>query len=96
MGAVPTGSIPAVGGSNGLDHPTSDLNAMFNPEFMNNMTNSLEDFTGTDLFRTGPDDDINFERDFGHWFITDDDMGTGPDGDIDFERNFRHLSINSG
>jgi len=86
MGVVPTGSRPGVGGSNGLGGPTSELNRMFNPEFMNNMTTSLEDFAGTDLFRAEPDDDINFERDFGEWFIASDDMGT--DRDINFERDF--------
>jgi len=83
MGVIPTGSGPGAGlvggGNSGLGGPTSDLNTMFNPEFMNNMTSSLEDFAGADLFRTGPDGDINFERDFGQWFITSDDMGPGLD-----------------
>ena len=78
MGVVPTGSGPGgglVGGGAGLGGPQPDLN-MFNSEFMNNMTTSLEDFAGTaDLFRTGPDGDINFERDFAQWF-NPDDVGT--------------------
>jgi len=83
---VPTSSGPGglVGG--GLGGPQPDLN-MFNPEFMSNMTTSLEDFAGTadlfrpgtaDMFRTGPDGDINFERDFAQWF-NPDDAGTGLD-----------------
>jgi collagen type III alpha len=78
MGVVPTGSGPGgglVGGGGALGGPQPDLN-MFNSEFMNNMTTSLEDFAGTaDLFRTGPDGDINFERDFAQWF-NPDDVGT--------------------
>ena len=72
MGVVTTGSGPGglVGGSGGLGAPQPDLN-MFGTDFMNNM-NSLEDFAGTDLFRTGPDGDINFERDFAQWFNPDD------------------------
>jgi len=84
MGVVPTSSGPGGGlggGGSGLGGPQPDLNTMFNPEFMSNMTSSLEDFAGTaDLFRTtGPDGDINFERDFGQWFINPDDVGTGLD-----------------
>ena len=80
MGVVPTGSGPGGGlvGGGGLGGPQPDLN-MFNSEFMNNMTTSLEDFAGTaDLFRTGPDGDINFERDFAQWF-NPDDVSTGLD-----------------
>ena len=82
MGVTPTssGSGGGLGGSGGggLGGPQLDL-TMFNPDFMNNMTTSLKDFTGTtDLFRTtGPDGDINFERDFGQWFINPDDVGAG-------------------
>ena len=82
MGVTPTGSCSGDGlgggGGGGLDGPQLDLK-MFNPEFMNNMTTSLEDFTGTaDFFRTtGPDGDINFERDFGQWFINPDAVGAG-------------------
>ncbi|KAF8810421.1 hypothetical protein BYT27DRAFT_7209418 [Phlegmacium glaucopus] len=83
MGVVPTSSGPGGGltsGGNSLGGPQPDLNTMFNPEFMSNMTSSLEDFAGADLFRTtGPDGDINFERDFGQWFINPDDVGAGLD-----------------
>jgi hypothetical protein len=69
--AAMMGVVPAGTGQAGLGGPQPDLN-MFNSEFMNNMTNSLEDFAGTtDLFR-GPDSDINFERDFAQWFNPDD------------------------
>ena len=80
MGVTPTGSGSGGGlGGGGLGGLQPDL-TMFNPEFMNNMTTSLEDFTGTaDFFRTGPDGDINFERDFGQWFINPDDVGAGLD-----------------
>ena len=76
MGVVPTGSGPGggglVGGSGGLGGPQTDLN-MFSSDFMNNMTNSLEDFAGTaDLFGTGPDGEIDFERDYAQWFNPDD------------------------
>lgn len=74
MGVVPTGSGPGGGGlgSGGLGGPQTDLN-MFSSDFMNNMTNSLEDFAGTaDLFGTGPDGEIDFERDYAQWFNPDD------------------------
>ena len=65
--------IGAAGG--GLGHLSlSDLTRPYNPEFTSNVSNSLEDFTGTELFRTGPDGDINFERSFGQWFIYPDDV----------------------
>lgn len=76
MGVVPTGSGPGGGGSlsgsGGLGGPQADLN-MFSSDFMNNMTNSLEDFGGAaDLFGTGPDGEIDFERDYAQWFNPDD------------------------
>ena len=56
---------PGIGaGGGGLN----DLNTMFNSEFMSNMSNSLEDLAGTEMFRTGLVGDINFERDFEQWF----------------------------
>ena len=77
MGVAPTGSGPGggggglVGGSGGLGGPQTDLN-MFSSDFMNNMTNSLEDFAGTDLFGTVADGEIDFERDYAQWFNPDD------------------------
>ena len=76
MGVVPTGSGPGsggslVGGSSGLGGPQTDLN-MFSSDFMSNM-NTLEDFAGTaDLFGTGPDGEIDFERDYAQWFNPDE------------------------
>ena len=77
IGVVPTGSGPGgglVGASGGLGGPQTDLN-MFSSDFMNNinMTNSLEDFAGSaDLFGTGPDGEIDFERDYAQWFNPDE------------------------
>lgn len=83
MGVVPTGSGPGgglVGGGNsGLGGPQPDLTTMFNPEFMSNMTSSMEEFGTPDFLRAGPDGDINFERDFGQWFINPDEVGSGLD-----------------
>ena len=49
MGVVPTGSGPGggglVGGSGSLGGPPIDL-SMFSFDFMDNLTNSLEDITG--------------------------------------------------
>ena len=36
---------------------------------------SLEDFTGTDSFRTRPDGDIDFERGFPQWFANSNGVG---------------------
>ena len=56
-----------------------NFNTMSNP--MNNMMTSLEYFTRTADFSgtMGLDGDIDFERDFGHWFINLDDVGAGLD-----------------
>ena len=81
MGVVPSGSGPGdgfVGGTGGLGGPQTDLN-MIGHDFMNNTTNSLWDFTGAaDLFGTGADGDIDFERDYVQWY-NPDNVVNGPD-----------------
>ena len=78
IGVVSTGSGPGgdglVGGSGGFSGPQTGL-SMFSSDFMKyiNLTNSLEDFAGSaDLFGTGPDSEIDFERDYAQWFNPDE------------------------
>ncbi|KAK0215884.1 hypothetical protein EDD85DRAFT_444888 [Armillaria nabsnona] len=62
--------------SNGTLAPPSagpDMSAaLFTPDFIQNVANSLDEFDPSFL---RPDGDINFERDFGQWFNHPDDVG---------------------
>ncbi|KAK0215003.1 hypothetical protein IW262DRAFT_1404295 [Armillaria fumosa] len=62
--------------SNGASAPPSsgpDMSAaLFTPDFIQSVANSLDEFDPSFL---RPDGDINFERDFGQWFNHPDDVG---------------------
>ncbi|KAK0501757.1 hypothetical protein EDD18DRAFT_748078 [Armillaria luteobubalina] len=62
--------------SNGASAPSStgpDTSAaLFTPDFIQSVANSLDEFDPSFL---RPDGDINFERDFGQWFNHPDDVG---------------------
>ncbi|KAK0215004.1 hypothetical protein IW262DRAFT_256940 [Armillaria fumosa] len=61
--------------SNGASAPPStgpDTSAaLFTPDFIQSVANSLDEFDPSFL---RPDGDINFERDFGQWFNHPDDV----------------------
>ncbi len=46
--------------------------ALFTPDFIQSVANSLDEFDPSFL---RPDGDIDFERDFGQWFNHPDDVG---------------------
>lgn len=69
------GNPPPSSGGGGASAPASagqDMSAaLFTPDFIQSVANSLDEFDPTFL---RPDGDINFERDFGQWFNHPDDV----------------------
>ncbi|PBK99951.1 hypothetical protein ARMGADRAFT_1008441 [Armillaria gallica] len=67
---------PSTASSNGASAPSSagsDMSAaLFTPDFIQSVANSLDEFDPSFL---RPDGDINFERDFAQWFNHPDDVG---------------------
>ncbi|KAJ7626316.1 hypothetical protein DFH06DRAFT_1481191 [Mycena polygramma] len=58
---------------------------IFSDEFIQSVANGLDEFVDVGLFRG--DGDLDFERDFGQWFVPDDEME--PDGEPGFWQWFK-------
>ncbi|KAK0188433.1 hypothetical protein F5146DRAFT_665650 [Armillaria mellea] len=67
------GNPPSSNATSAPPSAGSDMSAaLFTPDFIQSVANSLDEFDPSFL---RPDGDINFERDFGQWFNHPDDVG---------------------